>query len=271
MVTRTAVAAAAPAWVRDRLAGPVVQARVVHVGAHALYVAAADGECIGVLARAASAVPCGLHTMLPSLHELLHSGQLPSRSEPVEVGEGRLSVGDTDVRVGRLVNHAVPRFRPPAAAGMARHLRATVRGGLADVLADVPPTALAMLDSGDSRAVAALLGRGSGLTPVGDDVLAGWLATMAGAGQPGSGVARAVAASAATTTTLLSASLLERAAAGEVLPELRHLMLSLRNAADAPSEGLVHDVLAIGHTSGAGILLGCLSALDHLASRSARS
>ncbi len=68
----------------------------------------------------------------------------------------------------------------------------------------------------------------------------------------------------------LQASLRRRATDGDVLPEFRHFLLTLRSG-DANGEVLAADVtrlLAIGHTSGAGLLLGCRLAFDHLNSRS---
>ncbi len=275
MITRTAVASAAPLWVRDQLAGPVANARVIHVGTNALYVATTDGHSLAVLSVAASTVPCGLHTLLGSLHQLNQSGDLPALSDPVTVGAGRLSIGDADVHVGRLIDHSVPRFDAADAAAMAQRLIAVVGSGLDGVRAELPAPALAMLGRAEPLSVSDLLGRGSGLTPVGDDVLAGWLATMIAAGETDSAVARTVAPSANRATTTLSATLLERAAAGEVLLEFRAFLLQLKLSKPSTPDAAAlrtsaHAMLAIGHTSGAGLVLGCLTALEHLDSRSPR-
>ena len=60
--------------------------------------------------------------------------------------------------------------------------------------------------------VAALLGRGPGLTPSGDDVLAGYLLGCRAFGIAGKGVRFAVLRSAPGATTTLSAALLRQAA-----------------------------------------------------------
>ena len=64
-----------------------------------------------------------------------------------------------------------------------------------------------------------LLGRGPGLTPLGDDVLAGWLATRPRLGRPDTVLAAAVRRRLGVTT-LLSATLLDCALRGEALPQL---------------------------------------------------
>src|SRR5436309_2734642 len=79
---------------------------------------------------------------------------------PAPAGRGALSVGRVAVRVGRWWR--APRPVLPAAVGRA------ARAARADRL---PP-------------VGALLGRGPGLTPYGDDVLAGALVALVAAGSP---------------------------------------------------------------------------------------
>ena len=64
-----------------------------------------------------------------------------------------------------------------------------------------------------------MLGRGDGLTPLGDDVLCGWLALHRAAGVPTPDVDAEVRAEHLHRTTLLSATLLDCALHGEVMPE----------------------------------------------------
>jgi len=87
-----------------------------------------------------------------------------------------------------------------------------------------------------------LAGRGPGLTPLGDDILVGFLAAATLAGQD----VRADAEGAANDTTALSATLLRLAAQGE-LPEAAHRLLE---------DGEIGPLLGFGHTSGAGMALG---------------
>lgn len=90
-----------------------------------------------------------------------------------------------------------------------------------------------------------LVGRGPGLTPLGDDVLIGYLAGLALSGIA-SCVTSAWVAPAAPRTTSLSSTLLELAAHG-CLPEAAHRLLE---------DGDPEPLLAFGATSGQGIALG---------------
>ncbi len=108
--------------------------------------------------------------------------------------------------------------------------------------------------------VARLVGRGDGLTPLGDDVLCGWLAMHRAAGVETPDVDAAVHEN-RDRTTLLSATLLDCAVAGEVLPEFAAYVSAL----GTPEEPATAAALAsVGHTSGAGLLYGAQLALTHL-------
>jgi len=229
--------AAGSPWVAGRIAGPRRPVDVVASGPHAVYVDV-DGECIGVLARDAVPLPIGLRTTLPRLSEI---------SGPVEVGDGEVRLGEYVVSVTRLVDPVVPRLGKLASWS-------------AEVQLDLPATALRALADSDAAAVPALLGRGDGLTPSGDDVLAGWLVARYATERPLTPIVDVVLAEAANRTTLLSATLLRRAAVGEAIPVSRDLLLSLRSGTgvDEARERLVR----IGHTSGAALALGISLALE---------
>jgi hypothetical protein len=109
-------------------------------------------------------------------------------------------------------------------------------------------------------AAARVAGLGPGLTPSGDDVLAGALATHAWAeaagilpgGEP---LRRAAAAAAATRTTRLGCQLIEAAAAGEVAVPLARVLASLfGRVATFPPD--IAPLLAVGATSGSDLLAG---------------
>ena len=74
--------------------------------------------------------------------------------------------------------------------------------------------------------MAALVGRGDGLTPYGDDVLCGWLAMHRAAGVETPDVDEAVREH-LSRTTLLSATLLDCAIHGEVIPEFAAYVAAL--------------------------------------------
>jgi hypothetical protein len=90
-----------------------------------------------------------------------------------------------------------------------------------------------------------LAGRGPGLTPLGDDILVGYLAAAALAGTSGAAVA-AWAARTGRVTTALSRTLLRLAARG-ALPEAAHHLLV---------DGDPEPLLAFGASSGKGIAFG---------------
>lgn len=252
MTARTTVAAATSPWVAERVAGPPRTVPVVARGSHAAYVDV-GGAWIGVLAARAVWLPCGLRTT-----RLV----LPEAGDAAVVGGGSVSWGRYDVRVRRLVDPGVPRLpglerSEPVPAGA----YAAYDDSLAAVRAELPEAALSRLADGAPAAVDALLGRGGGLTPVGDDVLAGWLVTRRAAGRPCGRVADAVEREvAAGRTAPLSATLLLRAAVGETIPQLRDV-LQARHAGESV-EPAMSRLLAVGHTSGAGLALGSALALD---------
>lgn len=261
----TRIQAAATSRVRDVLAGRPRAATVVHAGRDAIYVDV-DGFCLGVLAKSASAVPCGLRTTLPSLTDDLGAGTRTVPGSRARVGGGALLLDGAEVVVGRLVDASVPTLSAAATQRAGRELPEALRR-LPDVRRELPEVALNLLGDGHESAVPLLLGRGSGLTPLGDDVLCGWLATVAAArgGHDPNGprtVAGAVTALAARHTTALSATLLDCATRGEVLPQFRRLVRDLASGEDPGSAA--DALLAVGHTSGSGMALGLSLALDLL-------
>ena len=207
---------------------------MVHASAAAIYVDL-DGWCAGVVAAHATRVPCALWSALPDL-----SGIAPT----AEVRDQTLVVGGHELRVGRVVDPRVRGLAPSGHGAAGPHLP-----GLDGL--DLPASGHL-----DLVHVDALVGRGPGLTPLGDDVLAGWLATRAALGHPHSAVADAVRHRAAATT-LLSATLLDCAARGEALPQLAQWLA-------APTATTERALLAVGATSGAGLLAGARLALTSL-------
>lgn len=240
---------------------------MLHRGDDAVYLAV-DGDVLGVLSSTATAVPCALQTTLSRLPDELRL------AAHAVVGEGRVVLGDTEVVPARRVDASVPRL-PRAAVGRASRLLDLAVGDLlAPVRAELPERALTDLARGAADGVPDLLGRGSGLTPVGDDVLCGWLAldgaatageSVAGAAGP---VRDAVRRLAPAATTALSATLLACALRGDVLPQFRLLVLDLVDPRTTDLDPRLQALLRVGHTSGAGLLLGATLALHHLASRS---
>lgn len=254
---------------RALLEGPLVRGEVVHAGRDAVY-ALVEGRCYGVLSRNAVHVPCGIRTTLPALSGV-HSLGGARPGDPAYVGERAVHVGGLAVGVSGLVDAAPSALPRPDLAGAALHEALWPRTEA--VRAELPARALTGLASGDPIVVGDLLGRGSGLTPVGDDVLSGWLATARLVGHPGfAAVGEEVARSAARRTTALSATLLDCAIGGEAIPPFHRLLTRLGRLSEAGPNHLPEDdpaltaLLRVGHTSGTGLALGCLLALDGAAS-----
>lgn len=125
--------------------------------------------------------------------------------------------------------------------------------------------------TGGAAAAAALVGLGPGLTPAGDDLIGGAVASSLLIGQAVGNAAavtfaRAVGEAAAAdpaATSLVSAALLHHAGRGAVADRVASLLQALVGRGHPDTAAA--DLLAVGHTSGndlaTGVLLGCDAAL----------
>ncbi len=191
---------------------------------------------------------------------------LPGAALPCGLQAGaKATVGAGTVRVGGLVVECARRWSPPrprlpdAAVARAEELASLVAAPHLAAPARELRSALATGDDTAAEAAAfSLLGLGPGLTPSGDDLLAGALVTVRALGDTATGVERAIA-HADRRTPLVSAELLRYAAQGLCIPQLADLIdalgshLSLR----APLASL----LAVGHHSGGDLARGVALAL----------
>ena len=235
----------APPRVRDLVqSAPDGPVRVVHRGPHAVYVAL-GGQCVGLLGRGAVLVPCGLRSRIHNFHSW--------SCESAYVAGGALHLDGRALTVGRVVAVRVPLLDHEAIPRRAASPATPAAFPQAAVVGLVQPVTPA--------SVGRLLGDGGGLTPLGDDVLCGWIATHRAAGVPTPGVDDAVR-SGLRRTTLLSATLLECALHGEVLPQLGRFLRAI-GTRDEP--GATAALLGVGGSSGAGLLWGARLALDDLA------
>ena len=211
----------APPRVRERLHaaadGPVP---TLHRGAHAVYVAVA-GWCVGIVDEHATQVPCALSARDVDLARL--------GAGSAHLDDGVLHLSGVPLVVGRLRRVGVPHLRPAHLPGGSRSR---------------PPLG--------PEAVARLVGAGDGLTPFGDDVLCGWLALHRAVGVPTPTIDEAILMR-LPHTSLLSATLLECALHGEVLPQFATYAAALGTPEQRAAEA---DLLAVGHSTGAGLLEG---------------
>jgi len=148
----------------------------------------------------------------------------------------------------------VPRLARPG-AGIVRYATTLVNeGGRPDI---DPSMADGLAEPGEAEVTATrLVGRGGGLTPAGDDVLAGFLVAAHAYGLPAPAI-RDLAMSGARTTRL-SAALLRYAARGESVPELRTFLTALGGGVDLVPA--TDELLRIGHSSGTSLAIGALVA-----------
>ena len=250
-------AGSASVRVLGQVAGPHRSAPVVHAGPDAVYLDL-EGSCTCLLGAGAIQVPCGIRTTLDVLPEVA-----PDAVASVE--HGTVTLPGLQVLVGAIVDTTVPVISPDVAARGSELLVPLAAGPTQRVRDLLPPDALDALLRSDPAAVPALLGLGPGLTPLGDDVLGGWLATAVAVRHPRfEGVRSAVALAARERTTTVSATLLACAARGEVVPELRGLLVALESGDATALQQSLDALLAVGDTSGAGALLGTVLALESL-------
>lgn len=263
MSSAVSIPASAPPRVRDLIRrapdGPVP---IVHAGPHAVYVAL-DGpggtRCVGVLGREAAQVPCGLRTRIRAFDSW--------RCASAYVAGGTLHLDHIPLRVGRVVSVQVPSLRRETVPRQTAS-PATAAATPQAVVVGLVPQGVALATAPPLRAVVVglvpqLLGRGPGLTPLGDDVICGWIATHRSAGVPTPEIDAAVRAGLARTT-LLSATLLDCALHGEVLPELGRFLAAVGTDTEVRRAA---ELRAVGATSGAGLLRGARLALEELRHR----
>lgn len=279
---RAVLAGAASAGLRPTLDGPASGGRVLATFPSAVYIevrAPAGPHVVALVTTRAVQLPNAVLVTAPSSRTALASIRV---GDPAVVGDGSVSAGAVCVRVRRWWNPTPTLGRVPPAqlergisAMRAVADRSPRRHGLRghqgpEDLADA-------CVAGDlARAVDVaerLVGLGPGLTPSGDDMLAGLLVALRamGAALPAGGRATwfadwlgvAVTSDARTRTTTLAATLLGCAARGECSVEMAAVLHAV--AGTEPVEPALARLLATGHTSGAdlawGLLTGCTAAL----------
>ncbi len=258
--------------VGERLqAGPI--ARIGSVWAvfdHACDLITPDGEVIALVLPQVGDGP---------LNIVVESGPLEAIEPGVvaSLAGSRLRVGGLEVALaGARVWEPCPDWDRLRARGQVLSARLPLVRALA--LSHAPPGSL--LSSEGGRAVLAgvrdlaagwqgdwrrlqagaaqLAGRGGGLTPAGDDFLAGvmlgaWLAHPAPRR-----FCRLLLETAAPRTTTLAAALLRAAARGECSAPWHRLLDALAERPESRLEEAVRDLLSYGHTSGADALAGFL-------------
>lgn len=128
-----------------------------------------------------------------------------------------------------------------------------------------PPTASILPENGTNEDILTLAtkicGRGPGLTPAGDDFLAGWMATgwlLYGPQPAFLTICQRITDLARQRTHILSQCWLGYAAAGDVASPINQLLTALLNPDQTVLEQSADHVLALGATSGYDLIQGIL-------------
>ncbi|MET0967092.1 MAG: DUF2877 domain-containing protein [Nakamurella sp.] len=175
------------------------------------------------------------------------------------IGASKVRIGPLSVRVVRSWDSRVRSFAPDPAL-VAQLTAATVGHplGIDQALLDHLQTALA---SGRDvpAAIDAMIGLGRGLTPGGDDVVAGLMTGLHAVGHHP--MAHRIGDQALENqTTALSADLLRLARDGHACLEALAVLTTLHRP-DVPVTDAIDRLLSIGHTSGADLATGMLIGL----------
>lgn len=164
------------------------------------------------------------------------------------IGGGAFRVSGTRWRVLRW-------WQPPRPSGLPRP---TVAGLEASALRVQLPGVPVLRPSYDGLSPSVLVGSGPGLTPAGDDVLAGALVAAHATRDPRLPMWRRATRQVLTgaRTTAVSRAMLHHALDGYATPELAAFLTALCLGRDISQART--DLLAVGHTSGSALLAGVL-------------
>lgn len=276
---RSVLPAAGTRSVAALIGGEPSSGRLLGLFRTAAYLQVRGDEVIAVLTHDAVRLPCGL-----VLAQNSRDDPLDGLAGPILVGNSQVSIGSLTVRLARTREAMV-------ATGLSPHpeVVAALKARLeASLFSEHDPRILdALAEYEDSAGVAQkivdpLVGAGTGLTPSGDDILAGFLVAARAIRLPCPALADRAILRAKHNTTTLSAALLRYASRGETIPQVARLLHALSSpATNSPatsSPPQAHEaaldaltkVLAIGHTSGTamatGVLAACRSRLRQSAS-----
>ena len=254
--------------IRSAFSKPDTPATVLGTASHAIWVLA-ESDVVVVSTSDATRLPNGVEIAADAAADTFRTVQ---HGSPVTIGSSQMVFDELTIDVVRWWDP-----RPVLRRTSAAHLAAAI-AGLPTTVPDIESGPLASALSADSapqilEAAAALIGRGPGLTPEGDDYLAGALSatrTLGEAlGDPDlaslmDSVAGPLERLVSSRTTTFSAALIRHAIAGRVAAPAAALLRALTGRGDVARTH--RDLTAVGHTSGpalaAGMILGAHSLLQ---------
>jgi hypothetical protein len=274
---------AASTRIRALVAGRGRQGGVLGVFASAVYVefaAGANSDLVAIETADGLRLPCAATLAA-------HSDARPLAAvragDDAWVGDCRLEIGPLAFDVVRWWSPQRPRSVRSAYDDSRLTAVTRLLPALPTELEDRLSALTRALETGEScdihGAAVALLGLGAGLTPQGDDLIAGLLVALAARqAAPGEVLADVVRSDAPSRTTSISAALLREAADGFAVPALVALIDALHEVSDSGKrttqpalEQVVVRLLAVGHTSGAALAHGAVAAARLHAAKLARS
>ncbi len=254
--------------IREALSEPQMPGTVLGTASHAVWLLV-DGDVIVASTRDATRLPNGVEIAADATADAFRTVR---HGAPVIVGLGQLLLDGLTIDVVRWWDPQ------PALPGISATQLATAIAGLPTTVPDGESRPLsAALSAGSASAILgaaeSLIGRGSGLTPEGDDYLAGALSATRSLGEalgrPGTATMLASLAGplkrlASTRTTTFSASLIRHAVGGRVAAPAGSLLRALAGRGDVADSH--RNLTYVGHTSGpalaAGMILGAHSLLQ---------
>ena len=267
---RESLGGAASRRLEELLTAPAEAAEVSGAFTQAIYLATGDGV-VAIVARDALRLPIAVVVAPPASarpFDGLTNGQ------PAMVGDGRVIAGDVRIDVASwwTPRRAPALVRPEHLAARAARLARALHGprrALSPVIADRLGRLTTALLCGDHPGASArsLVGLGEGLTPTGDDILAGVLLALRQLGRPAGAeqLWASITEVVPERTTALSAALLAAAAAGDAIPPAVGVLAAL--SGHRPVEPAVDRLVAVGANSGAdlahGLLAGTRAAVAH--------
>ncbi len=250
------LAAVASIALQSLLLNGLRHATLLGVSDHAAW-AAIDDEVLTLSDREAVRLPNAVELDVPGIGRWIADG------ETVAIGRGTVAIGTFAAVVRRWFDPtpALPRCDKDVVAGQLEGLSMETgvppHDGLLEALRDRNP-------DGFMQHALALMGSGTGLTPEGDDVLAGTLAAAVLLGRatetPVVAVEEArprLVAATRTRTTSFSAALIRHALAGRVSRPFADVLLAVTGRGCLqPAAG---NLLAVGSTSGRALAAGMLT------------
>lgn len=264
------VPVAASGLLAEVLDGPPVDALIVASGRLAAYLthpARGGDRVVAVVSRRATCPASGL--VLPDHRAPVDLLPVGAR---VRLGDGSLRAPSHRLVVGRwFLPSPAPRRGAPDLDAIARARAALAARPVAPEVAlarrDGATAADELLRGDDDRAaelLVGLLGRGPGLTPTGDDVVAGVLLACRAVLEPErlDRLGRSVLAGARLATTVVSRGMLADAAAGWCPDVVARGLAGLLAPRAAGGDAAVADLLRVGHTSGGDLLVGAAAVLE---------